>query len=654
MKQLILITVLSCLSLTVSAQKDPVVMSIDGKPVTQTEFLQIYTKNNPNPSFDKDSLDRYMELFQVFKLKVAEAEALGYDTIPRLKKELEGYKKQLALPYLIDSVQNQTMVTEAYNRTANEVRCSHILIKLDPNASPKDTLEAYNRLLGLKARIEKGEDFASVAKSKNGSEDPSVVNNGGDLGYFTAFQMVYPFEEKAYNTPVGQVSAPFRTRFGYHILKVTDKRPARGTIKVAHIMIATGREASTETRQNAEKKINEIYDSLVAGAAWDKMVNAYSEDANSTKKAGELPTFGSGTSQRMVLEFEDAAFALKEVGQFSKPVKTQYGYHIIKLLEWSPIKSFDVIRRELQAKVNKDERSKVTQDSFVQKLKTQYNYQDKSAKGLEWFVDNLDSNYYVGKWKATELKSNKTLFVLGGQKFKQKEFAQYVEKNFRSVRKDEAAVVVKQLYSQWEKAAILAYEESLLPAKYPAFKALVQEYHDGIILYEIMQDQVWNKAVKDTAGLRTFFNENRSKYSWSERINATVYECKDEHIAVQVYGMLLKSDTITSKNVIEVINKDSELNLKVRMNKFELKQTAYLNNRNWTLGLNPVYSYEGKWYVVKVAEIMAPAPKEFTEAKGLATSDYQVYLEKKWLDALRSKHQIVINTDVLYQLGKNQ
>ena len=629
-------------------------MSIDGKPVTQTEFLQIYTKNNPNPSFDKDSLDRYMELFQVFKLKVAEAEALGYDTIPRLKKELEGYKKQLALPYLIDSVQNQTMVTEAYNRTANEVRCSHILIKLDPNASPKDTLEAYNRLLGLKARIEKGEDFASVAKSKNGSEDPSVVNNGGDLGYFTAFQMVYPFEEKAYNTPVGQVSAPFRTRFGYHILKVTDKRPARGTIKVAHIMIATGREASTETRQNAEKKINEIYDSLVAGAAWDKMVNAYSEDANSTKKAGELPTFGSGTSQRMVLEFEDAAFALKEVGQFSKPVKTQYGYHIIKLLEWSPIKSFDVIRRELQAKVNKDERSKVTQDSFVQKLKTQYNYQDKSAKGLEWFVNNLDSNYYVGKWKATELKSNKTLFVLGGQKFKQKEFAQYVEKNFRSVRKDEAAVVVKQLYSQWEKAAILAYEESLLPAKYPAFKALVQEYHDGIILYEIMQDQVWNKAVKDTAGLRTFFNENRSKYSWSERINATVYECKDEHIAVQVYGMLLKSDTITSKNVIEVINKDSELNLKVRMNKFELKQTAYLNNRNWTLGLNPVYSYEGKWYVVKVAEIMAPAPKEFTEAKGLATSDYQVYLEKKWLDALRSKHQIVINTDVLYQLGKNQ
>ena len=544
------------------------------------------------------------------------------------------------------------MVQEAYNRTATEVRCSHILVKLDPNASPKDTLDAYNRLLGLKARIEKGEDFASVAKSKLGSEDPSVVNNGGDLGYFTAFQMVYPFEEKAYTTPVGSVSDPFRTRFGYHILKVTDKRAARGTIKVAHLMISTGRDASTETRQNAEKKINEIYDSLSTGASWGKMVNAYSEDANSVKKNGELPAFGSGTSQRMVLEFEDAAFGLKRVGEFSKPVKTQYGYHIIKLIEWTPVKSYDLLRRELQAKVNKDERSKITQDSFVQELKQQYKYAYKADKGLAWFEQQIDSTFFMGKWKASALKSNKTLFVLGGQKFKQQDFAKYVEKNFRTVRKDAPAVVVKQLYTQWEKNQILAYEEALLPAKYPAYKALVQEYHDGIILYEIMQDQVWNKAVKDTAGLRAFFMENRSKYVWSQRLDATIYECKDEHVAVQVYGMLVSADTVTSKEVLDVINKDSELNLKVRMNKFEVAQTPYLKDRNFTQGLNPVYSMDGKWYVVKVSAVLAPGPKEFNEAKGLATSDFQSYLEKKWLEALRLKHKIVINEDVLYQIGQ--
>jgi peptidyl-prolyl cis-trans isomerase SurA len=507
-------------------------------------------------------------------------------------------------------------------------------------------------LLGLKARIEKGEDFASVAKSKLGSEDPSVVNNGGDLGYFTAFQMVYPFEEKAYTTPVGSISEPFRTRFGYHILKVTDKRAARGTIKVAHLMISTGREAGTETRQNAEKKINEIYDSLAAGASWEKMVSAYSEDANSIKKGGELPAFGSGTSQRMVLEFEDAAFSLKKVGEISKPVKTQYGYHIIRLIEWTPVKSFESMRRELQAKVNKDERSKITQDSFVQKLKTQYQYTYQADKALSMLEQQIDSTYFMGKWKASALKGNKTLFVLGKQKYKQQDFAMYMEKNFRTVRKDASSVVVKQLYDQWEKNQILAYEEELLPAKYPAYKALLQEYHDGIILYEIMQDQVWNKAVKDTAGLRVFFMDNRAKYSWSERLDATVYECKDEHVAVQVYGMLISSDTINSKDVLEFINKESELNLKVRMNKFEVLQTPYLQNQRFTTGLNPVYSFEGKWYVVSVAALLPPAPKEFNEAKGIATSDYQAFLEKKWLETLRLKHQIVINEDVLYQTGQ--
>ena len=310
------------------------------------------------------------------------------------------------------------------------------------------------------------------------------------------------------------------------------------------------------------------------------------------------------------------------------------------------------MRRELQAKVNKDERTKITQDSFVQKLKTQYQYAYQGDKALNMLEQQIDSTYFMGKWKASALKGNKTLFVLGKQKYKQQDFGMYMEKNFRTVRKDASSVVVKQLYNQWEKNQILAYEEALLPAKYPAYKALLQEYHDGIILYEIMQDQVWNKAVKDTAGLRVFFMDNRAKYSWSERLDATVYECKDEHIAVQVYGMLISSDTINSKDVLEFINKESELNLKVRMNKFEVQQTPYLQNQRFTTGLNPVYSYEGKWYVVSVAALLPPAPKEFNEAKGIATSDYQAFLEKKWLETLRLKHQIVINEDVLYQTGQ--
>lgn len=635
------------------AQNDPIVMEIDGKPVTKSEFLQIYLKNNPSPKFDQASLDEYVEMFTKFKLKVAEAEKLGYDTIPKLKKELDGYRKQLALPYLIDSVENQAMVTQAYDRIKNEVRASHILIRVDANASPKDTLAAYNKIMALKARVEKGEDFASVAKMKNGSEDPSAASNGGDLGFFTAFQMVYPFEEKAFTTQIGQVSDPFRTRYGYHIVKVTDKRPSRGTIRVAHIMVSTGKDATNEAKGNAEKKINEIYDKLVAGEKWESLVSLHSDDANSVKKNGELPTFGSGTTQRMVPAFEDAAFALKEVGQFSKPVKTDFGFHIIKLIEWKEVSSFESMKKELQTKVNKDERSKKTQDAFVSKLKANYHYAYKGDKNLKWFNEKLDSTYYQGKWTADgKLKSNKALFELNGETkdFTQQEFAKYLEKNFRGVKRDENKVVVAKQYKSWEKAAILQYEESILPTKYPEYRALLKEYHDGIILYEIMQDRVWNKAVKDTAGLRAYFMANQTKYTWQKRLDATVYECLNKDIAAKVTGML-QNDTINSKHVLDVVNKDSELNLKVKMNKFDIAQTPFLANKALSKGVNQAYEFEGKFYVVKVAAVLEPGLKEFSEAKGMATSDYQNYLESTWLEALKSAHSVKVNKDVLYQIG---
>lgn len=355
----------------------------------------------------------------------------------------------------------------------------------------------------------------------------------------------------------------------------------------------------------------------------------------------------------MVPAFEDAAFALKEVGQYSKPVKTDFGFHIIKLVEWKEVSSFESMKKELQTKVNKDERSKKTQDAFVSKLKANYHYAYKGDKNLKWFNEKLDSTYYLGKWSADgKLKSNKVMFELNGEStdFTQQAFAQYLEKNYRGVKRDENKVVVAKQYKSWEKAAILQYEESILPTKYPEYKALLKEYHDGIILYEIMQDRVWNKAVKDTAGLRAFFMANQSKYTWPKRLDATVYECLNKEIAAKVFGML-KNDTINSKHVLDVVNKDSELNLKVKMNKFDIAQTPFLANKTLSKGVNQAYEFEGKVYVVKVSAVLEPGLKEFSEAKGMATSDYQNYLETTWLESLKNAHTVKVNKEVLYQIG---
>jgi peptidyl-prolyl cis-trans isomerase SurA len=650
----LIVFVIACFLNTVAfSQGDPVIMTIDGKPITKSEFLQIYLKNNDNPKYDQASLDEYMDLFKRFKLKVAEAEALGYDTIPKLVKELNGYQKQLARPYLIDSSKNESLVKEAYAHTKEEIRASHILLRLESNATPADTLKAYNQLIGLKARIDKGEDFSYVAKGKGGSQDPTVQSNGGDLGYFTAFQMVYQFEDVAFRTPVGGTSMPFRTRFGYHILHVVDKRPARGTLETAHLMIASSKDASEEDAANAKAKIDEIYELLQNGGDFEELVTKYSDDPSSSAKGGILPKFGTGTTTRMVPEFSAAAFDLKADGDYSTPVQTDYGYHIIKRIGWEGVPSFELMEKDLEKKVSKDARAIKTQASFITNLKKDYKFKRGSAKKLKWFNNNIDSTYHLGKFNASELKGNPVLFKMDKQKFRAEAFAQYMEENFRAARKEEPKMVVAKQYELWEDQAILDYEETKLPAKYPAYRALITEYHDGILLYEVMSDKVWNLAMKDTTGLKAFHSRTKENYQWGNRIDADIFECNSLENA-QKTAQLLGVDSLTTPEVVRMVNESSVLNVKYRRGKYDTAKTDYLAGSPAPLkvGLNAIYEFDEKFYLVRVVEKIPAGLKDFDEAKGAITSDYQNHLEKEWLKEIEQKHTVVINKDALYSIGK--
>ena len=649
MKRMIVLTFAMTFGLAL-AQEDQVIMTVDGEPVVKSEFLQIYLKNNDAPRYDKEALDEYMDLFVKFKLKVAEAEALGYDTIPKLVRELNGYREQLALPYLIDSTKNDELIQEAYERMKTEVRASHILIRVESNASPEDTLTAYNRLVALKGRIDKGEDFASVARGKMGSEDPSAVKNGGDLGYFTAFQMVYPFEEKAYNTNVGEISEPFRTRFGYHILKVTDKRDARGTIDAAHLMISVKEDEAEKNISIAKAKIDEIYGLLKNGENFEELTKKYSDDPSTSDKGGVLPSFGTGTTTRMVPEFENAAFSLKNNGDISEPIKTQYGYHIIKRIAWKPLDSFEVLERQITSKVAKDERSKQTQNSFVQKLKVEYGFTTNKKEALTWFYENIDSTYHYGKFDPNSINTNLEVFKLGDQIFTQQDFADYLSKNFRSARMDHPKVVVDNQYVRWEKKTILDFEKSKLATKYPAFKALINEYHDGILLYEVMSDKVWNKAMKDTSGLKQYHANNKDNYVWQKRYNLELIEAYNKSDAKKAFKLMKKGKMDITK-VAQELNSESQLKVKYKQGKFETTNLSYLHD-DLKVKLNKPYQKEDKFYIVRIKDILEAGPKEFKEAKGAITSDYQDFLEKEWLQELRAKHSVEINYDALYSLGQ--
>ena len=626
-------------------QKDPVLMTVGENDVTKSEFEQIFFKNYKKESVSKEDLDEYMVLYKKFKLKVTEAEHLGLDTVQKFTKELNGYRNQLARPYLVDNEKFDVLIKEAYDRSLKEVRASHIMVKLSQDARPQDTLVAYKRALDIKKRLNDGLDFAELAKGKNGSDDPSAQQNGGDLGYFTVFSMVYPFETACYTMKIGEISNPVRSRYGYHIIKKTDERDARGEIKCAHIMIKL-EQGNEKLNQASKEKSEEIYKLVSSGANFEELAKRYSDDKKSGANGGVLPWFGTG---RMVKEFEDAAFELNNDGDITKPIKTAYGWHIIKRIEIKKPNNFEDSKTYLKNKIQKDSRANQTKSSFIIKLKKEYGYKDYSSKLFSTFYTEVDSTVFLGGWnKVNVSNTSKVLFKLDGKKYTLGEFASFIESKQRKEQSSSVNLYIDTKYKNYVNQKILALENENLESKYPKFKALLKEYRDGILLFELMDDKVWSKAVKDTTGLKEYYENNKDQFVWDERADAEIYACSNEKNAKQVKALLDENEI--SEKVMSMVNEGTQLNVQLDKGLYEYKQKEILAGLE--KGVSGIIEKEGTYYVVRINEVKEKSTKELDEAKGLITSKYQEYLESTWLKELEGKYPIKVNEKILYSIKK--
>lgn len=625
-------------------KNEPVLMTIGSTKVTVAEFENVFHKNNTKEgSTDAKSLNDYVDLFVNFKLKVKEAEELGLDTAKSFKEELGGYRKQLAQPYLTDKDVNEKLLRETYDRMQEDVHASHILVKVTENALPKDTIDAYNKIMKIRARILKGEDFNKVASEKGISDDPSSKDNGGDLGFFTSLQMVYPFESAAYKTKVGEISMPVRTRYGYHIIKVTERRKAQGEVLASHIMVKTTPNMSKEDSLNAFTKITEIYNKLKAGTKFEDLAAEFSDDKSTAKKGGELPWFGTG---KMPIEFEKTAFGLTTKGDFGKPMRTKYGWHIVKLNDKRGMASFEDLKNELKAKVTKDSRSQAGRASLIAKVKAEYKFKE-NPKLADEFVKVMDTLFFDGRWdvsKAAGLK--KPMFNFNEKMYTQADFASYIASHQSKRPKTDYSIVLNQLYKQYVEESAVAYEEERLDKKYPEFKALMQEYRDGILLFELTDQKVWSKAVKDSTGSKAFYEKNKTNYMWDERAEASVYSCTDEKVAAKVRGLMKKKKS--EKDILATINKDSQLNLQVETRVFNKGENEFVD-KNWNPGTSLDFKSEKdkKTVIIVTAKLLKPEPKSYVDSKGMVTADYQNYLEKEWIASLKAKYPVNIDKAVL-------
>lgn len=655
MKTFMIAAVLALAGLTVKAQDDAVLMTIGDNEVTVQEFLAIYNKNNNSTLVDKKTMEEYLDLFINFKLKVAEAESLGMDTAGAFKRELTGYRNQLAQPYLVDREYNEALVKEAYDRMQEDVEAYHILLKMEPDASPKDTLAAVKKLKAIAAGIKTLDDFkAAVVKY---SDDPSAAQNVGYLGYFTAFSMVYPFETVAYNTKPGTVSKPVRTRFGYHLIFVNDKRPARGEVKVAHIMTKASADATEEEKAAAKQKIDEIYAQLEEGADFAALARQYSEDHGTADKGGDLPWFGTG---RMVGAFEDAAFALENNGDYSKPVQTSYGWHIIMREDYKPVADFETMKHDLKKRIERDSRGQQSRDVLLAKLKKEYTVaSDKKARAEVEGI--ITEKYLESAWERRDPKRPDAVVLTITDKTYGDQSMQWTEKDYlvyliRNQRQVPAGTSLKSVLGErWDdfvNQSLIAFEEANLENKYPEFKALMQEYHDGILLFDLMDEKVWSKAVKDTAGLEAYYAAHKADFMWGDRVKASIYTAANEKIAAKARKLAAKREKkgYTDEELIAKVAEDAALDLTIKSGTYSKGDNAIIDGISWEPGISDNMAQDGKILFAQVYEVLPPQPKELSEARGLVTSAYQSQLEKEWIEELRSKFSFTVNDELFKSL----
>lgn len=540
--------------------KEPAIATLGNQPISTSEFKYVYEKNNGgnDNAYSRESVADYLQLYTNFKLKVMEAESRGLDTTIAFKRELEGYKDQLALPYLTENSVTDQLVREAYERLKQEVNASHILITLAPDAAPQDTLAAYNRVMDLRKRVEAGEDFAKLAREF--SQDPSAADNGGNLGYFTAMQMVYPFENAAYKTAPGQLSMPVRTRFGYHLIKVNDKRTARGEVQVAHIMVRATPDMPKADSIAAKQRVDAIYRRVQRNEDWNKLAAEFSEDDNTARSGGELPWFGTG---RMIPSFEEAAFSLQKEGEVAKPVLTPYGWHIIKLIGKRGLPPYEDLEQNLRNKVAKDSRSELNKSVFLKRIRQENNFTEVPAAKTTAFSKATD-DLMQGTWSYDEndkaLKT--TLFTIQGKPYTIADFYSYAKENQRPRTGGNAEHAITVLYDNFVNKSLLEYERANLENKHLDYRMLVREYHDGILLFQLMDEKVWSKAVEDTVGLKAYFEANKEKYKWGERVDAIVISAANKELLKTAQEQLSKRRyPVTTARIPDVLFENGKATL---------------------------------------------------------------------------------------------
>ena len=636
-------------TIVIGQKKKDILLTIDGAPVYASEFERVYKKNlDLVQDENQKTVDGYLDLFIDYKLKVTEAYAQELDKKRLYINELANYQEQLSRFYIYEDNATQDLAKEAYNRGLEEISANHILVLSKYTDTPADTLKAYKKIEQLRQRALKGEDFETLAK--NNSEEPNASETAGNLGYFTVFSMVYPFETAAYNTKVGDISNIVRTQYGYHIIKVNDRRVREPKRTISHIMVY---DKEDETRTfDPKERIDEIYQLLQQGIKFEELAKQYSDDKGSATTGGTLRPFGKNELRSKL--FEENVFEIKKEGDITKPFKSEIGWHIARLDKIHEHSSFEKEKEQLEKRVKDGDRSKVVIANVKNKIKDKYGFK-MGAPYLDFFRNYVNDSIIRGKWSYRPVgeKGGTVMFTIGGKESKTfNDFAEYLplSKN-RMLRFTTIDEALTTYYDNFERDALKEYYRNALEDEDEEYAAIISEYRDGLLIFDLMRENIWNKAKNDSVGLQNYFEKNKESYNWEERVHAIIINATNKENAAQARQLL--NEGKDAGQIKSQMNEATNVKVIATTGKFELDNNALPEGFKKEEGISETYVNGNTYTIVNVLEILPPTKKSFEEIKGKVLSNYQEIVEDAWMQDLRDRYTVDLNKKTLKKLKKN-
>ncbi|SIS52797.1 peptidylprolyl isomerase [Belliella pelovolcani] len=632
-------------------------MTIGNEEVFADEFLHILSKNRAfqekEAIMDQAIFEENFELFVNFKLKVKEAENRGLDQTEEFEREFSIFKEDLIRPFLIKNSLQEGELMKAYNRMQEIVKASHILLQFPANASREDTIAVFRMAQKLKTQSEEGADFNELALEY--SDDPSAQENKGSLGYFTALQMVHQFEDAAFGIEVGEISEPILTNYGYHIIKLEDRKPNPGEIRVSHILVRS-QSGDPVAEERALRRVGDIYTELQKEeSVWEEVCAQYSEDQGTKNSGGLLPFISIGS---VIPDFEKVAFSLTEIGEISPPVKTPYGYHIIRLEDKKPFATFEEMEPMIKSKILRDSRSTLIQSQVTSIQKSRFNFEENEA-----LVDSLISKFENQSRAMIEQElenpnlENQQLFSINGVPTELSDLREFIQSNTQTIRPGTRNYFATW-YDKFVEVSLNQSEEKYLEENNKEYQLTLKEYRDGILLFTLMNENVWQKALEDSLGQVSFYEKNVDRYQWKERTEALIVKMAKDNVSAGVRRFL--SDKSYQKNLVSRLENtflnDDPLAFTIDNNIYEFDSHPILSRVMDKKSLQEI-KIDNKTHFILLGNKIPAGPKKFDETRGKVIQDYQEYLDKSLLETLKANYIIRINEEEknrVYEFVTNQ